>query len=123
MTPHLLLHLVDPAALVLSRINSWWMISGSLELRIDRTYVNPVALPALLEAGVRTLVELVPLIAANPLPVVRYYMVSDVPDRRLMHMDTSAFQIDVYLQHGLMPQDLADELAGHYMNIARHLTK
>lgn len=121
MTPHLLLHLVDPVALVLGRVNSWW-ISGALELRIDRTHVNPVALPALLDAGARTLIELVPHIEANLLPVVRYYLV-DMPSPQLMHMDISAFQVDVYLQHGLMPQDLADELAGHYTNIARHLTK
>lgn len=123
MTPHLLLRLVDPVALVLSRVNSRWY-GGALELRIDRTDVDPAAHSALLEAGIRTLVELVPLIAANRrLPVVRYYTECDIPGRKLWHMDVMPYQADIYLRQGLMPQELADELAGHYTNIACHLTK
>lgn len=120
-TPHLLLRLVDPAELILSRINLAH-VGGRIELRIDSTAgVDPAALPPLQEIGLRTLTELVPIMIPGRPPIVRYYLERDIPGNRLVHVEFSPYQADVYLQRGLMPQDVADEIAGHSTNLLRHL--
>lgn len=118
MTPQLRIHLVDPAKLIMSRINSRWS-SGALDVFIDRTHVDPVTAGALLEAGNRAMKDLIPLIKPDRPPVVRYFMERNISDR-LVAVDFTPYQADVYLEEGLMPQDLADELAAHSTHLLRH---
>lgn len=119
-TPHLLIRLVDPAELILSRINLAH-VGARIELRIDRTAgVDPAALHPLTELGIQTLAQLVPLIEPGRTPVVRYYMERAIPGGLLVAADFTPYQADVYLQRGLMPQDVADEIAGHSTNLLRH---
>lgn len=119
-TPHLLLRFVDSADLILSRINIA-SVGGRIELRIDRTAgVDPAALKPLQEIGLRTLTELMPIMIPDRSPIVRYYLERDMPDNSLVHVDLTPYQVDVYLQRDLMPQWVADEIAGHSTNLLRH---
>ncbi|WP_219466928.1 hypothetical protein [Nonomuraea rhizosphaerae] len=70
-------------------------------------------------AGTRTFVELVPLIQAHS-PVVRYYMNRVIPGQPI-YVEASPWQVDVFVPPGLMPQEVADELAGHYTHAIRYI--
>ncbi|WP_431897820.1 hypothetical protein [Nonomuraea sp. bgisy101] len=119
MTPHLHIGLVNPSVLVISRVNSR-MTQGRVELLLDRTGVDPYVLEPLQIIGARTLSELVPMLRPGRPPTVRYFMERDIPG--LVYMDVTPYQADIYLERGLIPQDLADELAGHSTNLLRHFT-
>ncbi|MFB4285658.1 hypothetical protein ACBJ59_61100 [Nonomuraea sp. MTCD27] len=119
MSLQVLVRLVDPAELALGRVNTRRR-GRTLELLLDQTQVDPEALPVLLEARDRALAEVVPLIEpGRPTPIVRYFMERNIPGGRL-HLDVGPVLTDVYLEYGLMPQDMADEVAGHSTNLLRH---
>ncbi|MEV4059685.1 hypothetical protein [Nonomuraea dietziae] len=121
MTPHLHVRLVNPSELVLSRINLTYL-GGRLELRIDRTArVDPAVQDALRAMANRALTELVSMANPRRPPIVRYYLESGIPGG-LVHADLSPYQADIYLERGLMPQDLADELAAHSTFLLRRIT-
>lgn len=120
MSLQVVVRLVDPAELVLGRVNTR-RHGSTLELLLDQTDVDPAALPVLLEARDRALVEVVPLIRFDrPPPTVRYFMERNIPGGRLWHIDAGPVLTDVYLECGLMPQDMADEVASHSTNLLRH---
>lgn len=116
MTPLVHVRLVDPVELVLSRINSR-MRGGLLEVRIDCTGVDPAVREPLERTSADALGGLMPLLEPGQTPIVRYYVERNVPD--LVQFDVAADQADVYLERGLMPRDLVDELAGHSTNLLR----
>lgn len=112
MTPSLHIHLAAPADLLASRVNTRWS-NGQLTMYIDRTGVDPAVIQPLRDVGEKTLADLVPQIDPRRPPVVRYFLERDIPGSRLVQIEFTPYQADVYLQRGLLPQDLADELAAH----------
>ncbi|NJP93954.1 hypothetical protein HCN51_31720 [Nonomuraea sp. FMUSA5-5] len=103
---------------MLSRVNLRWR-GGTLEVLLDRTDVDPASVPVLMEATARARTEIVPFIEDGASPIVRYFMERNIPGDQQFHMDASPYQTDVYLEHGLMPQAIADEIAGHTTNLFR----
>jgi hypothetical protein len=117
----IVIRLADPAELVLGRVNTRWLGGGAIELLLDRTEADPASVPVLTEARDLALRKVVPLLHAHgPPPIVRYYVERHIPGGRLVHVEPSPWQTDVYLAHGLLPQEMADELAGHSTNLLRH---
>ncbi|MEV0387906.1 hypothetical protein [Nonomuraea sp. NPDC050643] len=122
MSPQVAIRLVAPAELGLGRVVTRQR-GGSLELLLDRTVVDPAALPALLEARDIAFARVLPIIESDrPPPLIRYFMERNIPGGGLVSVDVHPVQTDVYLQYGLMPQDMADEVAGHSTNMLRHFT-
>lgn len=118
-TPRLFLRIVDPAELILSRINLANTARG-LELRIHPLAgVDPVALDPLQRAGEQALADLVPIMIPGVVPIIRYHLIRNVPGG-LVHVEPSPYQADVFLELGLMPQDVGDEIAGQSTNLMRH---
>ncbi|MEV0306452.1 hypothetical protein [Nonomuraea fuscirosea] len=122
MSPRVTIRLVDPAELMSGRVMTR-RCGSAFELLIDGTVVRPAAFPALLEARDIAEAKVLPLIHPDRSPpVIRYFMMRNIPGGRLVWLDVHPVQTDVYLQHGLMPQDVADEIASHSTNMLRLFT-
>lgn len=118
--PQIRVRLVDHAVLVRSRINTRLLRGGALEVLIQRDGVDP-AVGAVLERATRlAMVDLMPLIEAGRPPVLRYFLERDIPGRSPFAWDWADYQVDFYLEKGLMPADLTQELAGHANHLLRH---
>lgn len=117
--PQIHVRLVDHSELVLSRINSR-LRGGALEVLIHRAGVDPAAGAALERATRRATIDLMPLIEAGRPPLLRYFLERDIPGRAPFAWDFAPYQSDFYLEKGLMPEGLLQELAGHVNNLLRH---
>jgi hypothetical protein len=117
--PQVHVRLVDHSELVLSRINSR-LRGGALEVLIHRDGVDPAAEAALERATQRAMIDLMPLIEAGRVPVLRYFLERDIPGRVPFAWDFAPYQADFYLEKGLMPEALTQELQAHANNLLRH---
>ncbi|MCW2878005.1 MAG: hypothetical protein JWQ95_2105 [Sphaerisporangium sp.] len=121
MIPQTFLRFVDPAELISGRVNTVFS-DDRVELRIDRTKLASILFCPLSELGVDITTHLVPRIIPGRPPIVRYFMERDIPSGLLIHADVTPYQIDIYVKHGLMPPDLADEIAAHSTYLLRRLS-
>ncbi|PZG20577.1 hypothetical protein [Nonomuraea aridisoli] len=120
MSPLIVIRLVDPAELVSGRVNMKWRPTA-IDVLLDRTVVDPEALPVLEEAAARGLAQLLPILQpGRPVPVVRYFLERDMPVGSL-HLDISPFQTDIFISQGLMPEAVAEELSSHSTHMLRRL--
>ncbi len=85
----------------------------------DTSGVDPAVLEPLRAAGAQALDDLQRRGGISPLITVRYILDRAIPG--LVRIDASEAQIDVYVELGLMPQDIADELAAHATHLARRI--
>ncbi|MFI6819214.1 hypothetical protein ACIBG7_42980 [Nonomuraea sp. NPDC050328] len=49
-------------------------------------------------------------------------MERNLPGGKLVAADLEPYQADIYIEHGLMSQEVADEIAGHSTRLFRRLT-
>ncbi|MGW3346757.1 hypothetical protein ACWDA3_25890 [Nonomuraea rubra] len=90
-----------------------------IKIWMDRTLVDPRLVVALQSAGQQALPTLLHMIVPGRTPIVRYFLERDIPGGQLVHVELTPYQNDVYVKRGLMPQAVADELAGHSTAILR----
>jgi hypothetical protein len=93
------------------------------ELRIDPAAgIDSAVFQPLIALARTTLPQVLSMIEPGRSPIVRYYVERNLPGGRLVAADIAPYQADIYVEHGLMPQDVADEIAGHSTHLIRRLT-
>jgi hypothetical protein len=84
------------------------------EIRISNDAgVDPAVVGPLESEASRVMDTFVSALPAGRCPVVRVFLECLINFGRLVIIDTEPYQIDVRLQSGLMPPDVADEYAAH----------
>lgn len=114
------IRLVPADRLVRGKVNTWSNGDSIRCLIADTAGVDPLAVPALIEVS-HTIEEQFPAIRIPGVtPLVRCHLEPDLGGA-LAHAELSPHLISVYLAPELMPQDVADELAGHGTALLRDL--
>ncbi len=116
--PRLSIRLAEPWELLAGRINTR-ITPMTLDIAIDRTAGVAGEVLAPLQAAATRVLRDIATVEVSKLITVRYFLERDIPD--LVHIDWGAAQVDVYLERGSMPPDVADELAGHSTYLTRKL--
>lgn len=113
--------LVDPATLISGSV-SIRATAGLAEVRIaENARVAHEALDLLKAAGEEVVAALASIAHPGRAPIVRYFLERDMPRGQLLVAETTHYQVDIRVRRGLIPQDIADEIAGHSTELLRYL--
>lgn len=119
-SPRITINLTDPSELLTGRVQTRITAAAALDIQIDNTAgVDPIVLEPLRDKSIGALSLLALRGETSRLITVRYIVERNIPD--LVDMDVDVAQVDVYIDCGLVPQDVADELAAHATHLTRKL--